>query len=371
MTGSLSFDAFLQRFPKVDLHYHLLGGVRLTTMLALARKYGVGLSEQEAKQYYRAHQHADEPQRGGIAALTLLYTLLREPDDYYRVAVEVAEDARACGVRYLETFWNPSDAAAGYAAITRALAAACDDAETRLGIRMRLIPSINREKSPEEAVAMVTQMLQHPHPYVLGLGIDYREEGAPIERFWKAFRLARDNGYRLTGHCSEFGLHWRNVETGLDLIGLERIDHGYTVIDNPSLLRRCAREGVAFTVVPSNTYYLTLWPTYDEWRERHPIRAMARAGLNIVPCSDDWHIHGTDAAQVYRTMVEAFGLDLDGVRHCMVNGIRASWAPQADKHRWIAEWCREFDALRRQLAAEPAIPGERHIRYRPAAPGHE
>ncbi|GHA09703.1 adenosine deaminase family protein [Oceanisphaera arctica] len=364
MSSRLPFTEFLHRFPKVDIHYHLLGGVRLSTMQDLARHYGVALPEAEAKSYYRAYQSANGERRGGIAALNFLYTLMRSPQDYYRVAREVAEDAHATGIRYIETFWNPSDVCMSYQAANGALIRACDDVERELGLVMRLIPSINREKSPEEAVAMVEAMIAHPHPYVLGIGIDYKEQLAPVEGFWKAYRLARAHGYRLTGHCSEFGLHWRNVETGLDLIGLDRIDHGYTVIDNPELAARCAREGVPFTVIPSNTYYLSQWPETDIWRQRHPIRKMAELGLNIVPCTDDWHMHNTNGAELYRVMVEEFGFDLDGIRQCMLNGIEASWAPETLKARWRNDWPDEFDRLRAALAAEPVIPPQRHVRYR-------
>lgn len=104
----LSFTEFLHRFPKVDLHYHLLGGVRLDTMRALAAKYQHPLTGHEAKTYYRAYLAETGEARGGIAALTLLYSLMREPEDYRRVLTEVAEDAHAIGIRYIETFWNPS-----------------------------------------------------------------------------------------------------------------------------------------------------------------------------------------------------------------------------------------------------------------------
>lgn len=295
----------------------------------------------------------------------MLYTLLRNARDYARVLGEVAEDAHATGIRYLELFWNPSDACLPYAAVNAALIDACDAAERERGIVIRLIPSINREKSPEEALAMVQAMLAHPHPYVLGIGIDYREQQAPVEGFWKAYRLARAQGYRLTAHCSEFGLHWRNVETGLELIGLDRIDHGYTLVENPELAARYAALGVPFTVAPSNTYYLTQWPDPEQWRMNHPIRKMAQLGLCIVPCTDDWHIHNTDGAEMYRVMLEEFGFDLEGIRQCMLNGIEACWAPEALKARWRQDWPQEFDQLRAALEAEPEIPVSRHIVYRP------
>jgi len=361
---SLTLNQFYDQFPKADLHYHLLGGVRLETMLFLANKYGLELTEHEAKCYYRAHQHETGIVKGGIEALTFLYKLMREPEDYFRVLVEVAEDAHTCGVRYIETFWNPSDTKLSYQAVTKALASAIEQVESEMGLIIRLIPSINREKSPETAVDMVEEMINFPHPYVLGIGIDYKENNAPVENFWKAYTLAKQHSYKLTAHCSEFGLHWRNVETGLELLKIDRIDHGYTIIDNPQLTGKYAKEGIPFTVIPSNTYYLKKWPTHSEWAEKHPIRAMAKAGINLIPCTDDWHIHNTTSANCYRVLVEDFGFDLTSLRHMMINSIQASWAPENVKKKWVEEWSLEFDCLRAGLIEQPQISEKQLIQYR-------
>lgn len=112
---TITLAEFLAAFPKVDLHYYLLGGVRLTTMLELAQKYNVPLSESEG--YYRRYQHETGVVKGGIAALNFLYPLLRNAEDYFRVTYEVAEDAAATGIRHLELFWNPSDTILTYAEV--------------------------------------------------------------------------------------------------------------------------------------------------------------------------------------------------------------------------------------------------------------
>jgi len=377
--NSLTLSDFYHQFPKADIHYHLLGGVRLRTMLDFARKYGVELPESEAKCFYRAHQHETGKVKGGIEALTLLYSLMREPADYFRVLVEVAEDAHACGVRYIETFWNPTDIATNnaaindqtinntamsYAAVTDALSEAIDLVEREKGLIIRLIPSINREKSPETAVKMVEEMIAYPHPYVLGIGIDYKEHNAGVEKFWKAYRLAQQHNYRLTAHCSEFGLHWRNVETGVEMIKVDRIDHGYTIIENPELTAKYAKAGIPFTVIPSNTYYFRQWPEYQDWSQNHPIRTMAKAGLNITPCTDDWHIHNTTSANCYRVMVEDFGFDLDSIRQMMLNSIDASWIAEEQKQQWQTDWANEFDRLRARLISEPEIAPDQLIQYR-------
>lgn len=363
MSAQLTLENFLYQIPKAELHYHLLGGVRLTTMLDLARKYGVTLSEKEAKCYYRAFAHENKVMKGGIAALNFLYPLLRQITDYQRVAKEVLEDAKNTGVRYIEFFWNPSDAVPCYQDVTNSLAEIFEQAEISWGISAYLIPSINREKSPEEAVRMVEHVIASPNYRVLGIGIDYREDNAPIEQFWKSYYLAKQHGLRLTGHCSEFGLHWRNVETGLDLIGLERIDHGYTIVENPSLMQRCAIEGVPFTVVPSNTFFLKKWPDYQIWRKQHPIREMAKAGLTLIPATDDWHIHNTNSVKCYLSMIEDFGFDLNGIRQCIVNSINAAWQSEKQKQKWRYEWLKQFDMLRMQLIQEPSINAMHHINY--------
>ena len=360
---SLSLNDFYHQIPKADIHYHLLGGVRLQTMRDFAKKYNIELTEEDAKAYYRAYQQPGMKRKGGIEALTFLYQIMREATDYQRVILEVAEDAQRVGLRYIETFWNPSDTELPYNELNPILVEAADIAEQRFGVIIRFIPSINREKSPEIAVNMVETLIQFPHPYVLGIGIDYKEQDAPVEHFWKACSLAKRNGLRLTAHCSEFGLHWRNVETGIELINCERIDHGYTIIDNPTLTQKYAQLGIPFTVIPSNTYYLKKWPDKQEWRTKHPIRAMAKAGLNIVPCTDDWHIHATDSANCYRTLVEEFGFDLDSLRVILTNTIDACWIDQTQKNQWRALWLSEFDQLRNKLTTEPLIKDDYRIRY--------
>ena len=364
MSKDLTLSDFLRLMPKAELHYHLLGGVRMQTMLDLAAKYEEPISEKDAKSYYRAFAHENEVMKGGIAALNYLYPLLRETADYERVAYEILEDAKNTGVRYVEFFWNPNDTDLPYKEVTLALAKVFETAEKEWNISAYLIPSINREKPPEDAVEMVEWMIDFPHERVLGIGIDYREDNAPIEKFWKAYRLAQENSYRLTGHCSEFGLHWRNVETGIDLINLERIDHGYTVIENPELMARCAKERIPFTVVPSNTFFLKKWPNHSEWQIKHHIRQMAKAGMTIIPATDDWHMHDTNGQKCYQVMIEDFGFDLDGIRQCIENGINAAWQPEEVKTKWRHEWLNEFDSLRSQLTAEPMIDESFHTPYK-------
>jgi adenosine deaminase len=256
-------------------------------------------------------------------------------------------------VRYAEIFWNPTGTAKlsgiPYAVAQDAIVTALRDGARDLGIVGRLIPSIDREASATDAVEMVEWMIAHRAPETIGLGIDYRETERPPELFWKAYRLAKRAGFKLTAHAGEFGCPWHNVETALDLLEVDRIDHGYTVLDNPALARRCAERGILFTVVPTNSFYLrTLAP--QEWATKHPIRFMPAAGLKIHPNTDDPTLHLTTPTRSWRMMIEHFGFTLDDLRGFMLNGIDGAWIDAPTRAQWSRDWASEFDALRADLA---------------------
>jgi adenosine deaminase len=187
---------------------------------------------------------------------------------------------------------------------------------------------------------MVEWMIAHRRERIIGLGMDYRETDHPPEFFWKAYRATKRAGFRLTAHAGEFGCHWRNVETAIDLLEVERIDHGYTVLDNPALARRCAERGIVFTVVPTNSYYLrTLEPA--RWALDHPIRRMPQAGLLIHPNTDDPPLHRVDPQGCWRMMVD--------LRRFMLNGIIGSFIPEDDKRGLASTFSAEYERLRAEL----------------------
>ena len=214
------------------------------------------------------------------------------------------------------------------------------------------MPAIDREASAAQAVEVVEHIIQQRRPEVIGLGIDYRENDGPPEKFWRAYHLAKRNGLKLTAHAGEFGLPWVNVETALDLLEVDRVDHGYTILDNPALTHRCAEAGIVFTVVPSNSYYLRTLPS-DAWATQHPIRHMPRHGLKIHPNSDDPSFHHVTPTLAWHMMVRDFGFGLDHLRQFMLNGLDGAWISDVTRRQWKHEWVQAFNQLRAQLREEP------------------
>lgn len=349
---------FLRRMPKVEIHCHLLGTVRHATFQELAARAAVRaqargepvpLSEQEVDAFYA---RGDKPV-GVLKALRALDRhLLATPDDLYRITYEYLQDAAAHTVRHAEFFWNPTGTArdSGIAcpvalqAIVRAIA----DARSDHGIAGWLIPAIDREASPRDAVEMVQWVTAHRRDEVLGIGIDYSEVDRPPELFAQAYALARKAGLKTTAHAGEFGMPWTNVRTAVELLQVDRIDHGYTIVDQPDFARRCAERGIVFTVVPTNSYYLRTLPPL-RWALDHPIRRMPGLGLHIHPNTDDPTLHKVTPTGAWHMMVRDFGFSLDDLRGFMHNGLDGAWMDDSTRRAWRAEFALQFDTLRAQL----------------------
>jgi adenosine deaminase len=340
-----SIDAFLHAIPKMELHCHLLGTVRRATFEDLVRRARAPVSAAEIDAFYTR----GEKPVGVLRVLRALdQWLLRTPDDFYRLTWEYLQEASAHQVRYAEFFWNPTGTARvsglAYPQVLGAIRRALADAQMHLGIRGCLIPSIDREAPPQAAVEMVQWVLDHRCDEVVGIGMDYREVDRPPEWFAPAYALARKAGLKTTAHAGEFGMPWPNVQTVLELLQCDRIDHGYTVVDNPELARRVAEAGTVFTVVPTNSYYLrTLAP--ERWALDHPIRQMARLGLRLHPNTDDPTLHHVTPTQAWGMMLHDFGFGLGDLRGFLHNGLDAAWIDATDRRRWRAEWVAQFDAL--------------------------
>lgn len=335
--------AFFHAIPKVELHCHLLGAVRQQTFRDLAARHRAPLDAGQIDAFYAR----------GSKPVGVLHTLralerhvLLAPDDFRRIAYEYLEDAASENVRHAEFFWNPTttlrEVGLRYAEVQAALVTGIAEAERDFGISALLVPAIDREADSGAAVEMVELMLAHRDRRVPGIGIDYRETDRPPTLFAEAYALARRHGLRATAHAGEFGMPWTNVRTVVDEFGVDRVDHGYTIVDNPELAARYAERGIVFTIVPTNSYYLrTLSP--QRWATEHPIRRMAALGLALHPNTDDPTLHHVSPAGAWELLYSHLGFDLADLRGMLLAGIDGSWADPDRRAAWKAQWPAMFD----------------------------
>lgn len=341
-------EAFFHSLPKVELHCHLLGTVQRATLTDWVRREKARITDDEIESFYTR----GEKPVGVLRVLRALeQQLMRHADDLARLTREYLAAAAVHQVRHAEFFWNPTgavrDSGIRYRDGLAAIAEAMHWAEREHGISARLIPAIDREGTPREALEMVQWVVEHRRGFegvVAGIGIDYRETDRPPELFAEAYALARRHGLRTTAHAGEFGCEWTHVRTAVEVLRVDRIDHGYTVIDAPEYARELAARGIVFTVVPTNSYYLRTLPR-ERWAVDHPIRRMPGLGLAIHPNTDDPTLHLVTPTEAWRKMQTDFGFGAPALRGFMLNGIAGAWVDEDLKARWRQQFCAEFDGL--------------------------
>lgn len=338
-------EKFVRLIPKVELHCHLFGTVRRGTFTDLVLREQAPIGDDEIAAFYTRSARP-------VGVLRVLRALdrwlIRRPDDLYRLTMEYLEDAAAHQVRYSEFFWNPTGTARvsgiPYPAALAAIVRAIRDAEAAWGIVGRLVPSIDREAGPAAALELVDWVLRYRVDEVVGIGIDYQEAEHPPERFAAAYAAARAAGLKTTAHAGEFGLPWTHVKTAVELLQVDRIDHGYTAVEDPAFAAECAARGIVFTVVPTNSYYLRTLPP-ERWALDHPIRRMPALGLRVHPNTDDPALHAVTPSGAWLKMVRDFGFGVADLRGFMLNGIDGAWVDDGTRRRWRADWGAEFDRL--------------------------
>ncbi len=340
----MDLKSFLRKIPKVELHCHLAGTVKARTFVELAAKNGIILPAYDEPDDLYSWSTLEE----FLKIYRLVSQSLQDRDDFRQIAYEALQEAANSGVRYHEMFWNPSDHLKEGIPFKTAMDGLIDgihDAEKDFGIECRLIPSVDREKSPEIAVEMVELMIEHRRDELIGLGADYNTTHHPPEAFWKAFRLAGEAGFHRTAHTCENGQPPRDAETCLDLLGCERLDHGYRILEDELLTQRCRDEGVVFTVVPMADRAWII-EKYGEWdMSKHAIRDMHAKGLRIMINSDDPAMMKTSIGEAYIVAGEHMGFEPTDFKQLVMNGIDGAWIDESTKRQWRMEWSDEIDEL--------------------------
>ena len=361
----MTMDAgLLSRLPKVDLHCHLIGTVRASTFGELARREGLDLPDAPERIYadcnslppdpslYRdtripvpQGRSADEPRVSySLFQLSAWVTeTLRDPDDLTRIVYEAFEDAhRLSAVRHLEVSIDEPQgrlARIGYPALVDAYAEGVRRAERDFGMSGRLIAAIDRSRTGEQALAWVRTVVEHPHEYLAGIGLDNLETVGPPERFEAAYRLAGDAGLGRTAHSSEHAPVAANTLTCLDVLGCDRIDHGYFVLEDDAVVARLVEEQTPMTVIST-----TSRRSWRPWR-RASIKAMLDAGLNVIAASDDPGMFPTTLTAEYRILADDLGVPYERLRRMALAGVDASWLPDAERRALRVRFERELAPL--------------------------
>jgi adenosine deaminase len=340
----MNYADYLRRVPKAELHCHFEGTVRPQTFADLANKHDVELPTDDAERLYDYDSIYEFLKIFAMVSSTLI-----DQEDFARASYESIEDGVELGnLKYREMFFNPTlhtKRGVPYKTVVDGLVDGIQQAERDFGVKCRLIADVYRQDSPEEAREMVEQVLEHRRDELIGLGMDGAEAPDPPEKFVDAYKLAKQGGLRLTSHACE-DAPAQNITTCLDVLGCERIDHGYHILGDDQVVERCKDEGIYFTVCPTATAVCYFDP--DDYT-KHPIREMVERGLRVMINSDDPPMFHTDIGSEYVKMVQAAEWGPDKVREFSFNGIEGSWMSDDEKRKLRTDFERELDELDAQL----------------------
>jgi len=325
--------ALLRAAPKAELHIHIEGSLEPELIFKLARRNGVALAYPSVEALRDAYAFTDLQ-----SFLDIYYagaSVLLKAEDFFDLAWAYFERAARDNIVRAEVFFDPQTHTARGVPIESVIVGlhhACQRAHAELGISASLILCLLRHLSEDSALATLEAALPYRHHFI-GIGLDSSELGHPPEKFARLFAKARALGLHVVAHAGEEGPP-AYIEGALDVLQVERIDHGVRCLESPALVARLARERVPLTVCPLSNVKLRVFETLA----RHNLAALLAAGLCVTINSDDPAYFGGYLNDNFIAVFEA--LPQLGAReaHALLrNGFEASFATAEAKAGWVAQ----------------------------------
>ncbi|MFD3656647.1 adenosine deaminase [Streptomyces sp. 24-1644] len=323
--------------PKAELHLHIEGTLEPELAFALAGRNGVTLPFADTEELRTAYLFDDLQ-----TFLDLYYALmavLRTEEDFEDLANAYLTRAAAQGVRHAEIFFDPqAHTARGVpiGTVVEGLGRALDRSEETHGISTQLIMCFLRDQSAESAL----ETLEAAKPYlhrISAVGLDSAEVGHPPAKFREVYEAAGALGLRKVAHAGEEGPP-AYIREALDILGVERIDHGLRCMEDPDLVKRLVADRIPLTLCPLSNVRLRAIDILEE----HPLRAMMDAGLLCTVNSDDPAYFGGYVGDTFHAVHEALGLDDEHLRTLARNSFEAAFLDHDEERR--ARYLSEVEA---------------------------
>lgn len=325
-------NAFIDGLPKAELHLHIEGSLEPELMFALAKRNGVAIPFDSVEAVRAAYDFSNLQDFLDIYYAGANVLLTRQ--DFEDLAFAYFQRAAADNVRHAEIFFDPqthTDRGVPFGVVVEGLIAGMDRARAELGVTSGLILSFLRHLTEDEAFATLDMARPYLHHFV-GVGLDSSEVGHPPSKFERVFAAAHAMGLKLCAHAGEEGPP-EYVWEALDLLHIDRMDHGNRSMEDPALVRRIVAEGMTLTVCPLSNHKLCV---VDDLKD-HPVPEMLRQGIRVTLNSDDPAYFGGYVNENYRQLASAVDLTREQLALMARNSFAGSFLDDAEKARHIAE----------------------------------
>jgi adenine deaminase len=322
---------FIRAMPKAELHLHIEGTLEPELRLALAQRNGIALPHATAPEL-RATYTFDSLTSFLVTYYQAMEVLLTA-DDFYDLAWAYLKRANQDQVRYVEIFFDPqahTSRGVPFDTVVRGLRRAVLAARRDFDLRAQLIMCILRDHSAEYAMATLMESLPY-REWIVGIGLDSDERGHPPVKFARVFQRARAEGYQVTMHCDvDQENSTEHIRQCLDVIGVDRIDHGVNVLDSDELTAEVKRRGLGLTVCPVSNQ----WVTGD--MKAAQLRRLLDAGIRATVNSDDPAYFSAYVADNLVAVQQAADLSREDLLQLQRNAIEIAWLPPAVSDELLA-----------------------------------
>jgi len=314
------------QLPKAELHIHIEGSLEPAMMFDLAARNQVELPYPDVESITKAYNFNCLQD-----FLDLYYqgmSVLLTEQDFHDLTWAYLQRCHQQNVVHCEIFFDPqghTERGIGFEVFMGGICSALDKAQAELGISSKLLMCFLRHLDEQSAFAT----LQAASPYldrITGVGLDSSELGRPPHLFRKVFEQAGDLGLKRVAHAGEEGPP-EYVYEALDLLNVDRIDHGNRSLEDEALVQRLVDEGMPLTVCPHSNLRLAVVKDMSE----HPIRKMLALGLNACINSDDPAYFGGYMNENYNALIDAAGLTRDEIFQLTINAFESSFLTGAEK----------------------------------------
>ena len=311
-------NRFVAGLPKVELHLHIEGTLEPELLFTLAKRNGVSLPYPDVESLRAAYEFNNLQ-----SFLDLYYqgaAVLQTQQDFFDLTWAYLQHCHAENVVHTEIFFDPQTHTArgiAFATVINGIQAALEQGSRQLGISSRLIMSFLRHLSEEDAFATLEQALPYKR-WIHGIGLDSSELGNPPEKFARVFARARSEGWRLVAHAGEEGPA-SYVWDALDLLRVDRIDHGVRASEDRLLMARLAAERMPLTVCPLSNVRLRVF----EQMADHNILALLDQGLCVTVNSDDPAYFGGYVTENFAALYDSLNMTQEQAKRLAQNSLDA------------------------------------------------
>jgi adenosine deaminase len=336
---------FYHSLPKVELHRHLEGSLRLSTLVEIANEFAIDLpGNGDLGPQVQINHSETRTSDNFLSKFEVLRNFYRSPEIITRISEEAIADAAADNVRYLELRFTPAalSKTAGFAIgdVLDWVIQGMQAAQAHHEISTRLLVSVNRHESLELAHRAAKEAVDRIDSGIVGLDLAGDESQFPAAPFEPIFRAARQSGLRTTIHAGEWGPA-ENVAQAIELLEAERIGHGVRVLEDPNVAAVARDLGTTFEVCPTSNYQSGVIADLDQ----HPIKKMIDLGLETTINTDDPGISQISLGGEYSLVCERIGLSLATLQEQIRAAARAAFLPHEEREGLAASLEVEFARL--------------------------